>query len=240
MLCIVVLFCAAAVIAAPVQSVFFTTLANFDGSNGANTWAGLIQGTDRDFYGTAHNGGASSFGTVFKITPGGTLTNLHSFDESDGAYPQAGLIQAIDGNFYGTTSGGGSSGGGAVFAITPSGTLSTLYSFCSQFPCPGGAEPEAGLVQGSDGNFYGTTVFGGPNCDLDRVGCGTVFKITPAGTLTTLYSFCSQPHCTDGGWPEPGLVLANDGNFYGTTAAGASITAALAVAPSSKSPQRVL
>ncbi len=76
--------------------------------------------------------------------------------------------------------------GGTVFKITPSGTLTTLYSFCSQSGCTDGLEPEAVLVQGTDGNFYGTTIFGGTN------GEGTVFKITPGGQLTTLYSFCSQ------------------------------------------------
>jgi uncharacterized repeat protein (TIGR03803 family) len=107
-------------------------------------------------------------------------------------------------------SAGPTSAAGTVFKITPGGTLTTLYSFCSQSGCADGIQPEAGLVQGTDGNFYGTTAFGGANAE------GTVFKITPGGTLTTLYSFCSQSGCTDGIEPEAGLVQAG-GNFYGTT-----------------------
>jgi uncharacterized repeat protein (TIGR02543 family) len=101
-----------------------------------------------------------------------------------------------------------------VFKITPTGTLTTLYSFCAQSGCTDGEYPVAGLVQGTDGNFYGTTPEGGAN------GGGTVFKITPTGTLTTLYSFCAQSGCTDGEDPVAGLVQATDGNFYGTTYEG--------------------
>jgi uncharacterized repeat protein (TIGR03803 family) len=120
------------------------------------------------------------------------------------------LVQGTDGIFYGTTSFGGANlYYGTVFKITPSGTLTTLYSFCD---CTDGANPAAGLVQGTDGNFYGTTEFGGANLYY-----GTVFKITPTGTLTTLYSFCTQSGCADGGEPQAGLVQATDGNFYGTT-----------------------
>ena len=80
-----------------------------------------------------------------------------------------------------------------------------------------GATPDAGLIQGSDGNFYGTTAgigmgFGSSN--------GTVFKITPAGALTTLYSFCGQPNCADGAHPQASLIQGSDGNFYGTTQYG--------------------
>ena len=85
---------------------------------------------------------------------------------------------------------------GTVFKITPSGTLTTLYSFCSQSGCTDGHSPYAGLVQATNGDFYGTTLYGGANPY-----CGTVFKITPSGTLTTLYSFCSQSGCTDGANP---------------------------------------
>jgi uncharacterized repeat protein (TIGR03803 family) len=119
----------------------------------------------------------------------------------------------MDGNFYGTTFNGGAKGiYGTVFKITPGGVLTTLYSFCSQANCTDGSFPEAGLVQGSDRNFYGTTTQGGTN------NFGTVFTITPNGTLTTLYSFCSESNCTDGKLPEAGLVQGTDGNFYGTTA----------------------
>ena len=162
--------------------------------------AGLVQGSDGNFYGTTEQGGVNGPdpGTVFKITPSGTLTTLHSFVFIDGWHPRAALVQGSDGNFYGTTVEGGQYEFGTVFKITPSGTLTNLYSFAGS----DGANPR-GLVQGSDGNFYGTT-FSGP---------GTVFKITPSGTLTTLYSFAGS----DGANPDAGLVQGSDGNYYGTT-----------------------
>jgi uncharacterized repeat protein (TIGR03803 family) len=115
---------------------------------------------------------------------------------------------------YGTTVGGGAHARGTVFKITPSGTLTTLYSFCSQSGCTDGGHPLAGLVQATDGNLYGTTA------GIGDVGAGTVFKVTPGGTLTTLYSFCSQSGCTDGDDPTAGLFQATNGNFYGTTYSG--------------------
>jgi uncharacterized repeat protein (TIGR03803 family) len=204
----------------------FTTLHSFDNTDGAFILAGLIQATDGNFYGTAYEGGANcapdGCGTIFKITPSGTLTTLHSFCSqsncTDGEYPEAGLIQATNGNFYGTTYEGGANcapdGCGTIFKITSGGTLTTLYNFCSQSGCSDGYYPEAGLIQASNGDFYGTTTFGGTG------GVGTVFTITPGGTLTTLHSFCSQSNCTDGEYPEAGLIQATNGNFYGTTYAG--------------------
>jgi uncharacterized repeat protein (TIGR03803 family) len=207
---LVVFFCAMAAVASPAQSVYFTTLVNFDGTNGANPQAPLVQGADGNFYGTTVQGGAYGGGAVFKITSAGTLTTLYSFCASggscpDGLWPYAGLVQASDGNLYGTTEGGGASDAGTIFKITPSGALTTLYSLCTQNG--DGCYTFAGLVQASDGNFYGTTWVGGA---LDQ---GTVFKVTPGGTLTTLYSFCSQPNCTDGSDPTAALVQARDGNF---------------------------
>ena len=154
--------------------------------------------------------GLADLGTVFKITPAGTLTTLHSFQGpfSDGSTPLASLVQGTDGNFYGTTATGGSIGIGAVFKMTPSGTLTILHSFNGA----DGDAPESELVQASDGNFYGTTSQVGPN------GVGTVFKITPGGTLTTLNSFAQGG--SNGSSPYGGLVQATDGNFYGTTYAG--------------------
>jgi uncharacterized repeat protein (TIGR03803 family) len=224
MLCIVVLFCAAAVIAAPAQNSFFTTLANFNGTDGRALYSGLAQGTDGNFYGTTYFGGAYDWGTVFKMTPSGTLTTLYSFNGTDGSELTGGLVQGTDGNFYGTTDGGGAHLAGMVFRITPAGTLTTLYSFCSQQGCPDGEWPWDTLVEARDGNFYGTTYVGGlfnGNC-MTSYGqtCGTVFKITPTGALTTLYRFCSRPNCTDGENPHAGLVQGRDGNFYGTTVSG--------------------
>jgi uncharacterized repeat protein (TIGR03803 family) len=224
MICIVVLFCAAAVITAPAQSVSFTTLASFDGTDGESIEAGLAQGTDGNFYGTTYFGGAYDWGTVFKITPSGTLTTLYSFNGSDGSELTGGLVRGTDGNFYGTADGGGAYLGGMVFRITPTGTLTTLYSFCSQSGCTDGHWPTDALVQASDGNFYGTTegggIFNNNNCFVPGGGCGTVFKITPTGALTTLYRFCSQPNCTDGNNPYGGLVQGTDGNLYGNTTGG--------------------
>jgi uncharacterized repeat protein (TIGR03803 family) len=122
-------------------------------------------------------GGEYGYGTVFKITPTGTFTTLHNFGYTDGAYPIAALVQATDGNFYGTTMGGsgtacGSDGCGTLFRITSSGTLDTLYRFCSQANCADGLSPSSGLIQATDGNFYGATPFGGTEND------GTVFELS--------------------------------------------------------------
>ncbi|MBV8356800.1 MAG: hypothetical protein JO189_02535, partial [Deltaproteobacteria bacterium] len=125
-------------------------------------------------------------------SPAETFTTLVIFNGTDGANPHATLIQGLNGNFYGTTTAEGAHAGGTVFEITPGGKLTTLYSFCSQLNCTDGADPIAGLVQATNGNFYGTTYVGGAH------GCGTVFEITPGGQLTTLYKFCSQPSGTDG------------------------------------------
>jgi uncharacterized repeat protein (TIGR03803 family) len=178
---------------------------------------GLLQASDGNFYGVT-NGGTHAKGAVFEVTSGGRFSYLFSFDNADGEDPNA-LIQAVDGNFYGTTASGGTDGAGTVFELTPAGQLTTLYSFCSQPNCVDGATPKAALVQGTDGNFYGTTAFGGVAGGL-FAGYGTVFQITPAGNLTTLYSFCSRPNCADGSYPEAGLVQGTDGNFYGTTFGG--------------------
>jgi uncharacterized repeat protein (TIGR03803 family) len=199
-----------------------TTLHSFDGGDGNEPTGGVVHASGGNFYGTTAGGGASGYGTVFKVTPSGTLTTQYSFTGSDGRAPYAGLVQATDGNFYGTTLVGGASGNceygcATVFKITPSGTLTTLYSFCSQNNCPDGDYPYAGLIQASDGNFYGTTEYGGAYCPPHSI-CGTVFKITPGGTLTTLYSFVSPPN--DGAYPTGGLVQGTDGNLYGTAEYG--------------------
>ncbi len=195
---------------------------------------GLIQSSDGNFYGTTEYGGAnqSAFGgigggTVFKLTPSGTLTTLYSFCGQanciDGERLFAGVIEGTDGNFYGTTWEGGANNSGTVFELTPSGELTILHSFCSQAGCTDGAYPYASLIQASDGNFYGTTFYAGtgrlPRHHLS-LGDGTVFELTPSGTLTTLYSFCTHAHCTDGKWPYAGVIQGDDGNFYGTTQIG--------------------
>jgi uncharacterized repeat protein (TIGR03803 family) len=186
--------------------------------DGANPYGALVLGTDGNFYGTTLTGGEENFGTIFKITPGGTLARLHSFCLQqtcpDGATPFAGLVQGADGSFYGTAEAGGEFMSGIIFKITSAGAFTVLYSFC-RGDCTDGAYPFDRLIQGTDGNFYGTTWIGGSFYSE-----GTVFKITPTGELTTLYTFCLQSDCLDGAAPQAGLVQANDGNFYGTTTQG--------------------
>ncbi len=192
-----------------------TTLYSFQGCHVACGIGWLVLGSDGNFYGTTYYGGSYNDGMLFKITPSGVLTTLHNFDGSDGSGPDAPLVQASDGNFYGTTQYGCASDGGTVFKISPESpyTLTTLYTFCSQPNCTDGIAP-VGVVQAGDGNFYGLTFLGGnPSC---TDGCGTVFKVTPAGVLTTLHSF-SGP---DGEYPEAPLLLGRDGNFYATTGGG--------------------
>lgn len=136
-----------------------------------------------------------------------------SLNFTNGSEPEAGLLQGTDGNFYGTTSAGGSHNGGTIFRVTPAGKLTTIYNFCSQKNCADGQSPTEPLVLATDGNFYGTTWFGGVGHNIG----GTIFRITPAGKLTTLYRFCSVGQtCSDGADPN-GLVQGPDGNFYGTT-----------------------
>ncbi|HXM23164.1 MAG TPA: choice-of-anchor tandem repeat GloVer-containing protein [Terriglobales bacterium] len=183
-------------------------------ADGDDPFGPLVQAANGNFYGTTFDGGSQGYGTVYEITAAGTLTMLRSFRYADGAGPVAGLIQAKNGNFYGTTLYGGAKGGGTVFEITAGGKLTTLYSFCSRTHCADGANPYLGLVQAANGSFYGTTWQGGAH------GRGTVFEITAGGKLTTLYSFCSQTHCTDGASPYAGVIQAADGNFYGTTSKG--------------------
>jgi uncharacterized repeat protein (TIGR03803 family) len=201
-----------------------TNLHSFAGrpSDGRNPSAGLVQGTDSNFYGTTSDGGSNGDGTVFQISPSGSYTNLYSFagHPNDGANPSAGLVQGADSNFYGTTLYGGTNtncnaGCGTVFQISPSGGYTNLHSFAGS---PNdGSYPQAGLVQGSDSNFYGTTLYGGTSTNCDA-GCGTVFRISPSGSYTNLYSFAGSPN--DGSYPQAGLVQGSDSNFYGTTSGG--------------------
>lgn len=144
-----------------------------------------------------------------------TFTDLVSFDGADGSYPYAGLVQGADGDFYGTTYNGGTYGYGTVFKITVAGELTTLYSFCPGEICTDGMYPNAGLVEATNGSFYGTTLYGGPNQD------GNIFEITPAGKLTSIYSFCPQVSaCPGGSAPYAGLIQASNGILYGATTAG--------------------
>jgi uncharacterized repeat protein (TIGR03803 family) len=218
--CIVSLIVVASAIAAPAQTL--STIFRFNEVDGEFPLAGLVQGTSANFYGTTQYGGfvggGEGNGTVFEITSTGGLTTLYSFCPHencvDGLDPEAGLVQATDGKFYGTTPLGGTNEKGTVFTITSGGEYKTLYTFCSQNNCTDGWDPAAGLLEASNKNLYGTTSYGGANNQ------GTIFKISTQGSLTTLYSFCSQDKCGDGEYPQAGLVQAANGDLYGTTAGG--------------------
>jgi uncharacterized repeat protein (TIGR03803 family) len=191
-------------------------------TDGERPFWGVIQATDGDLYGSTSSGGANDDGTVYRVTSSGTLTTLHSFNGADGQGPDAGVIQASDGSFYGTTLEGGEGsaceyGCGTVFKMTLGGALTTLHSFGQS----DGTNPYTGVIQATDGNFYGTTAGGGANCP-DNDSCGTVFEITPIGTLTTLYNFCSQSDCSDGRSPFGALLQSTNGTFYGATYQGGS------------------
>jgi uncharacterized repeat protein (TIGR03803 family) len=205
-------------IAAVANAQTFTNLAYFDGGQGdlgLGAYSVFIQGRDGNFYGTSVTGGANGFGTIFKLTPPGTLTDIYAFcaetNCTDGTYPSGALVLGTDGCLYGTAQQGGANGLGTVFKITAEGVFSVLYSFTGV----DGSLPYSALVLGSDGNFYGTTQEGG------AYSAGTVFKVTKAGALTTLHSF----NGSDGSSPSAPLVQGTDGDLYGTTALGGSSTA---------------
>ena len=194
----------------------FCTGACTDGSNPSNP---LVQSTDGNFYGVITGRSGYYDGNAFKMTPGGKLTVLYAFCKltncTDGAFPYGSLTEGADGALYGTTSGGGAvadGGSGTFYKITKAGVPTTLHSFDYETKGNYGALPLAGVVLGTDGNFYGTTYQGGMGCVF---GCGTVFKITPKGALTTRYLFGG----TDGAGPY-GLFQDTRGAFYGATYAG--------------------
>jgi uncharacterized repeat protein (TIGR03803 family) len=140
-------------------------------ADGSYPAGALVQDINGDLYGTTEDGGASGDGTVFKITLSGSLTTLHSFGGTDGSFPNVALAQGVNGSLYGTTAFGGTNNAGTVFEITTTGTLTTLYNFCSKAGCADGSQP-AGLVQDTNGIFYGTTSYGG------TYGYGTVFSLS--------------------------------------------------------------
>jgi uncharacterized repeat protein (TIGR03803 family) len=195
----------------------YTVLHYFNGSDG-NVPSGLVEGSDKNFYGTTAFGGGSCLqgcGTIFKMTAAGVVTRLHSFNESDGFLP-TGLVQGTDGSLYGTTHEGGkyalniaceefgTAGCGTVFKITTGGAFTLLHSFDVRAD---GAEPYVPVVQASDGTFYGTTFVG-----KGWYSNGTVFSITPTGVFTTVYNFMGIAT-----YQTVGLFPASDGNLYGTT-----------------------
>ncbi|MGO8795844.1 MAG: choice-of-anchor tandem repeat GloVer-containing protein [Candidatus Sulfotelmatobacter sp.] len=193
------------------QAQNFSYLAAFDGTNGYQPFGALTQATDGNIYGTTTNGGGHGYGNVYRITPNGEITSIYDFCKrpncADGTTPEWAPVLGSDGNLYGTTT-GIDYGYGTVYKMALSGELTTLYTFCSLANCADGSTPN-GLVAASDGNFYGTT-FGGGNFNA-----GTIFKITPSGQFTSLYSFCSLANCADGNSPVSPLIVGSDGNLYG-------------------------
>ena len=194
------------------------------GTDGANPLAELVFDTQGNLYGTTVAGGRDSCnapfgygcGVVFKLSKAGKEKVLYSFSGGrDGANPYAGLARDAKGNLYGTTVYGGASSNcpagecGVVFRLSRTGKERVLYSFCSQSKCTDGLFPQGGLVFDAKGNLYGTTVYGG------AYGEGTVFKVTPWGKETVLYSFCSLSNCRDGAQPYAGVVFDTAGNLYG-------------------------
>jgi uncharacterized repeat protein (TIGR03803 family) len=193
-----------------------TVLHSFTFSDGSHPLAGLIFDKSGNLYSTTIYGSTFGDGEVFKLAPPATVggawteTIFHAFSGTDGAYPYYGAKPIFDsnGNLYGTTSQGGTSNVGTVFKLSPAGTETVLYSFTGGAD---GNQPGAGLVFDSSGNLYGTTPYGG------RFGSGVVFKLSPAGTETVLYSFTGG---ADGGNPFSPLILDSKGNLYGTASAG--------------------
>lgn len=185
-----------------------TTLHSFKGgAEGSNPEAPPIEGIDANFYGTTAGGSTTSdYGSVYKITPSGTFTTLHTFANIDGASPYAPLLQGTDGYFYGTTFSGGTAGVGTIFRISSAGAFKTLLNFDGGSFSNGG-HPYGPLIQGSDGNFYGSAATGGFE------DAGVAFQVTPSGVLSVLRSFVGAG---DGANPVGGVVQATDGNIYGT------------------------
>lgn len=208
----------------------FTTLYRFcalaNCADGYYPLSGLVQATNGKFYGTTGWGGANNAGTIFEVTPGGQLTTVYSFCAlagcADGSQPDGELVQATNGSLYGETLRGGL-GAGTIFEINQRGQLTTIVSFDGT---NNGSNPEGGLIQALDGELYGVTQYGGVggNCPFGGSSCGTAFKFGANQGLTTLYNFCSSLSCADGGWPEGSLVQATDGNLYGTSFLGGVAT----------------
>jgi uncharacterized repeat protein (TIGR03803 family) len=253
----------------------FSCDANRICANGIAPEEPLVEGADGNFYGTTlargsdgatiggELGGLDYNGTVFEISPQGTLTTLHRFQGPDGSEPDSILTVGADGELFGTTIYGGAGTGaifrmkqdgtdfmvldtqiaqpeglilggdgnlygsdsglpdpGTIFQITPDGTVTTLHTFCpEQRACdtPQGAFPSGSLIQATDGNFYGTTLYGGDFSCARDIGCGTLFRMTPQGTLTTLHNFENQDHRSS---QAGGLLQGTDGKIYGTTLFG--------------------
>jgi uncharacterized repeat protein (TIGR03803 family) len=215
-----------------VEKVLHNFCSQANCADGASPVAGLVMDSSGNLYGTTQYGGPQNYGAVFKVAPDGSETILYSFCSQancvDGDTPVASLIMDSSGNLYGTTVAGGAghcqnelgAGCGVAFKLAQDGTETVLYSFCSKVSCTDGINPMAGLIMDGAGNLYGTTSARG-KCKF-ATDCGTVFKIAPNGSESTLYSFCSKRYCADGANPVANLIMDGSGNLYGTAENGAA------------------
>jgi uncharacterized repeat protein (TIGR03803 family) len=193
------------------QAQTLTYLAQFNGTNGTYPYGSLIQATDGNFYGAARSG-TLLYDEIFRVTPTGQISSLYTFcslpDCADGEYTTAPVLGS-DGNLYGVSSGGSDyTWSGALYRLTLDGQRTTLYTFCPTANCVGGEIPN-GIIQGSDGNFYGTTAEGGAS------NAGTILQVSSTGKFKLLYSFCGGD-CAEGDGPLALPMQGSDGNFYGT------------------------
>jgi uncharacterized repeat protein (TIGR03803 family) len=239
-------------IAAQAQSASFTKIAT-EGT----IFAGLMQASDGDFYFTSTSSpaiescadGSSNYcAYIYQLSPAGVVSTFYTFQEvtgdgsgyvknADGLQPSS-LFEGTDGNFYGTCQGGGPSGLGTVFKISPAGVYTLLYAF--HFDAngfyDGGYYPDS-LVQGADGNLYGTTIGGGvlpPGAQYATGYAGTFFEVTTSGLLTPIFNFPQQSNpgsgiydYPDGEWPNS-VLQGDDGNFYLTMQGGSATGGSLA------------
>jgi uncharacterized repeat protein (TIGR03803 family) len=173
---------------------------------------GLVFASDGLLYGTTANGGLNGFGTIFRISTNGVLTNLFEFADTNGSGSSATLTEGPDKAFYGTTLFGGKDQLGTIFRVTTNGQLSTVFTFFeTNGVIPKGAYPRSSLVHRGSGAFVGTTLAGG------QYGYGSVFEISTNGALTTLHSFNGT---NDGAFPYAGVTIGADNAYYGTTSSG--------------------
>jgi len=193
--------------------VTLTIVHSFDKDDGWQPIGALVDGGDGYLYGTTQYGGidvTNPAGTVFRITPGGALTTLYSFDfQVTGDEPFAGVLRLGDGTIFGTTRGSGAYDGN-VFRLSSTGDYTNVHVFAGTILGPDGGHPEATLVDGGDGNVYGTTSDGGDQ------NVGTIYQID-GGDYTMVYSFSGAGGPQDGGTPRAALLLGDDGALYGTT-----------------------
>lgn len=179
---------------------------------------GLLLASDGNFYGLTSGGGPGFGGAIYRMTPSGSVTVLQTFDLfSTGPHDPVGtLAQAPDGYLYGVTENGGAINRGTIFRMALDGTFAVIH----EFTVLDGGVPQAGLIRATDGNFYGTTTIGGGGPGCGGIGCGTVYRVTPAGDLTIIHTFAGG---AAGDRPQASVVQARDGNLYGTTQLGGAL-----------------